>query len=103
LDSQDCPVRNLATALYVHCDRLFTCIEHSGVEPTNNAAERALRIAVQWLKTSFGNRCAQGEIATARLLTVSQTAACRIATCWSIPATPSLVPGAACQIPPRYR
>jgi hypothetical protein len=46
------------------------------VEPTNNAAERALRIAVQWRKTSFGNRSALGEIATARLLTVSQT--CRM-------------------------
>jgi len=76
LDSEDSPVRNLATALYVHCDRLFTFIEHPGVEPTNNAAERTLRIAVQWRKTSFGNRSAEGEIATARLLTVSQT--CRV-------------------------
>jgi transposase len=46
------------------------------VEPTNNVVERALRIAVQWRKTSFGNRSAQGEIATARLFTVSQT--CRM-------------------------
>jgi transposase len=35
-----------------------------------------LRIAVQWRKTSLGNRSAEGEIATARLLTVSQT--CRL-------------------------
>jgi transposase len=76
LDSEDRLVRNLATALYVHCDRLFTFITQPGVEPTNNAAERALRIAVQWRKTSFGNRSTQGEIATARLLTVSQT--CRL-------------------------
>jgi transposase len=76
LDSEDRAVRNLATALFQHCDRLFTFIECPGVEPTNNVVERALRIAVQWRKTSFGNRSAQGEIATARLLTVSQT--CRM-------------------------
>jgi transposase len=73
LDSEDRAVRNLAIALYQHCDRLFTFLQYPGVEPTNNAAERALRIAVQWRKTSFGNRSALGEIATARLLTVSQT------------------------------
>ena len=76
LDSADRQVCNLATALFQHCDRLFTFLEHPGVEPTNNRAERTLRIAVQWRKTSFGNRSAQGEIATARLLTVSQT--CRM-------------------------
>lgn len=76
LDSADRQVRNLATALFQHCDRLFTFLEYPGVEPTNNRAERTLRIAVQWRKTSFGNRSAHGEIATARLLTVSQT--CRM-------------------------
>ena len=76
LDSEDRAVRNLAIALFQHCDRLFTFLQYPGVEPTNNAAERALRIAVQWRKTSFGNRSALGEIATARLLTVSQT--CRM-------------------------
>jgi len=76
LDSDDREVRNLATALFQHCDKLFTFIERPGVEPTNNAVERALRIAVQWRKIAFGNRSAQGEVATARLLTVSQT--CRM-------------------------
>jgi transposase len=76
LDSADRGVRNLATALFQHCDRLFTFLEYPGVEPTNNRAERTLRTAVQWRKTSFGNRSAQGEIATARLLTISQT--CRM-------------------------
>jgi transposase len=46
LDSQDEEVRVLASALFQHCDRLFAFIEHPGVEPTNNAAERALRHAV---------------------------------------------------------
>ena len=76
LDSDDREVRNLAIALYQHCERLFTFIEHPGVEPTNNGTEQALRIAVQLRKVIFGNRSAEGEIATARLLTVVQT--CRI-------------------------
>ncbi len=76
LDSDDNAVCNLATALYKHCGRLFTFIEHPGVEPTNNVAERTLRIAVQLRKIMFGNRSKQGELAMARLLTVSQT--CRI-------------------------
>jgi len=73
LDSDDDEVRNLATALFQHCGRLFTFIEHPGVEPTNNCVEHALRIAVQLRKIMFGNRSAQGEVATARLLTVIQT------------------------------
>ena len=52
---------------------LFTFLECEGVEPTNNVAERILRTAVQWRKISFVNRSRNGEIATARLLTVTQT------------------------------
>jgi transposase len=76
LDSRDKDVRNLATALFVHCGEFFVFLEQDGVEPTNNAAERALRCAVQWRKTSFGSRSANGEIAMARLLTVTRT--CRM-------------------------
>jgi len=73
LDDADSEVRNLATALFIHCERLFTFLEYEGVEPTNNVVERALRTAVQWRKISFGNRSRNGELATARLLTVTQT------------------------------
>ena len=76
LNSDDAEVRNMARALFFHSDRLFTFLEEPGVEPTNNSAERALRIAVQWRKVSFGNRSANGELATARLLTATQT--CKI-------------------------
>jgi TolA-binding protein len=76
LDSKDKDVRNLATALFVHCGEFFVFIEKEGVEPTNNAVERALRCAVQWRKTSFGSRSAAGETAMARLLTVTRT--CRM-------------------------
>jgi transposase len=73
LEDADGEVRNLATALFIHCHRLFTFLEEEGVEPTNNIAERTLRIAVQWRKISFGNRSQNGELAVARLLTVTQT------------------------------
>jgi transposase len=73
LDDADREVRNMATALFIHFHRLFTFPEHEGVEPTNNVVERILRTAVQWRKISFGNRSRNGEIATARLLTVAQT------------------------------
>ncbi len=73
LDSKDEEVQVLATALFQHCDRLFAFLEHPGVEPTNNSAERALRHAVIWRKGSFGNQSANGEVATARLLTAART------------------------------
>lgn len=73
LDSLHREVRNLAAALFEHNERLFTFLEHEGVEPTNNSAERALRTGVQWRKVCFGNRSANGELATSRLLTVAET------------------------------
>jgi transposase len=75
-ESNDKDVRNLALAMLKHFEKFFAFLRHEGVEPTNNSAERALRCAVQWRKTSFGSRSAQGEIAAARLLTVTRT--CRL-------------------------
>ena len=74
-DSDNRKVANLANAIGENFQRLFLFLEVEGVEPTNNAAERALRTAVQWRKTSFGNRSTRGAVATARLLTVVQTCA----------------------------
>ena len=76
LDSTDKDVANLALALMQHFQRFFAFLRHEGVEPTNNVAERALRCAVQWRKISFGSRSPRGEVAVARLLTVTRT--CRI-------------------------
>ena len=76
VDSHDKDVRNLALALLKHFEKFFAFLRNEGVEPTNNSAERALRCAVQWRKVSFGSRSAQGEIAVARLLTVTRT--CRM-------------------------
>ncbi|HEX3158990.1 MAG TPA: IS66 family transposase, partial [Gemmatimonadaceae bacterium] len=49
---------------------LWTFLAHEGVEPTNNRAERALRPAVLWRKTSFGSTSGAGLRGTERLLTV---------------------------------
>ena len=50
---------------------LFVTTE--GVEPTNNAAERAIRPAVIWRRTSFGSQTQDGSIFVARMLTVVTT------------------------------
>jgi hypothetical protein len=47
--------------------------ELAGIEPTNNAAERALRHAVIWRKLSFGTQSAAGSRFVERLLTVIET------------------------------
>ena len=49
---------------------LWTFAEVSGLEPTNNAAEQALRQAVIWRRTSFGSQSLAGSQFVARLLSV---------------------------------
>jgi transposase len=44
-----------------------------GVEPTNNAAERAIRPAVIWRRTSFGSQTQAGSVFVARMLSVVTT------------------------------
>ena len=73
LDSRDSEVGNLARALFVNFESFFAFIDHEGVEPTNNSAERALRHAVIWRKITFGNRSEAGEVAVSRLLTIAAT------------------------------
>lgn len=43
------------------------------VEPTNNAAERAIRPAVLWRRTSFGTQSQAGSIFVTRMLSVVTT------------------------------
>jgi transposase len=52
---------------------LWTFTQTSGVEPTNNAAERALRHAVIWRKTSQGTDSAGGSHFVANILSVAAT------------------------------
>jgi len=51
-------------------EALWTFATSLGVEPTNNAAERALRHAVCWRKTSHGTASASGSRYVERMLTV---------------------------------
>jgi transposase len=73
LDAANADVRNLARAFFVHNPHFFTFVHEEDVEPTNNAAERALRTAVQWRKIMLGTRSNQGERAVERLLTIVRT------------------------------
>jgi len=66
-------VCNLARAMVLQTEHFFTFIYEDGVEPTNNIAERALRHPVQWRKIMLGTRSVDGELAVARLLTVTRT------------------------------
>jgi transposase len=52
---------------------LYTFAGAEGIEPTNNAAERALRHAVCWRKTSYGTASAGGSRFVERVLTVVAT------------------------------
>jgi transposase len=54
-------------------DALWTFLETPGIEPTNNAAERALRQSVIQRKISHGVQSRQGAICRNRLLTVTTT------------------------------
>jgi len=52
---------------------LWTFVTTEGVEPTNNAAERALRPAVLWRKGCFGADSDDGNVFVAHILTVRET------------------------------
>lgn len=52
---------------------LWTFVRVEGVEPTNNAAERALRRGVLWRKKSFGTQSKEGSRFVGRILTAVTT------------------------------
>lgn len=53
--------------------RLWTFVRHVGVEPTNNAAERAVRHGVLWRKTSGGTDSVRGSRFVERIMSVAAT------------------------------
>ena len=57
-----------------HRAALWTFVEHEGVEPTNNHAERELRAFVLWRKRSFGTQSERGNLFAERVMTVAHTA-----------------------------
>lgn len=52
---------------------LWTFVDQEGIEPTNNAAERALRRGVIWRRRSFGTQSEAGSRFVERILTVVTT------------------------------
>ncbi len=64
---------NFCTALLKLWPALWTFVTVPGVDPTNNAAEQAIRPAVLWRKGSFGTQSAGGALFVARLLSVAAT------------------------------
>jgi transposase len=68
-------ISGLSRELLALWEGLWVFATTEGVEPTNNAAERALRPAVLWRKGCFGTRSAAGSRFVERMLTVSATCA----------------------------
>jgi transposase len=92
--------------LIAHERKLWAFVWRDGVEPTNNAAERALRHAVLWRKGSGGTGSSRGSRFVERVLSIRET--CRqqglstlgyLTTCCSAAlrgvAPPSLLPPSA--------
>ena len=65
--------RALSTDLLEYGAALWTFAKVEGVEPTNNAAERAIRKAVLWRKGSFGSASPSGSRFVERMLTVCES------------------------------
>ncbi len=59
-----------------HREALWTFVDVEGVEPTNNASERAVRPGVLWRKNCFGTQSERGSVFVERMMTVSTT--CRL-------------------------
>ena len=57
----DLEANKVANRLRKQRDHLFTFLKYPGVDPTNNAAERALRPAVVARKISCGNKTERGQ------------------------------------------
>lgn len=60
--------------MLAHRAALWTFVDRTGVEPTNNHAERELRAFVLWRKRSFGTQSERGNRFAERLMTVAHTA-----------------------------
>jgi transposase len=97
------PTAGMCRKILTVREALWTFVRVVGVDPTNNAAERALRPGVLWRKGSFGTHSAEGSRFVEAMMTVVATlkqqhrpvlayltAACEAALC-DEPA-PSLLP-----------
>ncbi len=64
---------SMSREILAHQDYLWSFVDNEGVEPTNNAAERAIRPAVLWRKGSFGTDSPIGSRFVERILSVVTT------------------------------
>lgn len=67
------PTEGTCTELLHHREWLWTFLDHDGVQPTNNASERALRHGVIWRKLSFGTQSSSGSRFVETLLSIIET------------------------------
>jgi transposase len=63
----------LCESLLDDFEKLWTFTKVSGMEPTNNMAERDLRKLVIWRKKSYGTRSERGKRFVERVTTIAQT------------------------------
>jgi len=73
LFSGNARLMGMCQELYDHRDWLWAFVEIEGLEPTNNASERALRHAVIWRKLSFGTQSVHGSRFVETMLTIVET------------------------------
>jgi transposase len=75
-ETDDDDAGRLARQIVREIDSLWIFLDHQGVDPTNNRAERALRFAVLWRKRSLGTQSEKGSRWVERILSLKET--CRI-------------------------
>ena len=74
--SRECKLSGKCRRIINHREHLWTFVRDRNVEPTNNIAERIVRQAVLWRKSSFGTQSERGARYVERILTVCAT--CRL-------------------------
>jgi transposase len=75
-ETDDSDAGRLARQIVREIDSLWLFLDHEGVEPTNNRAERALRFGVLWRKRSLGTQSEKGNCWVERILSLRET--CRL-------------------------
>jgi transposase len=88
-ENADDDAGKLARLLLRELDSLWVFLDHEGVEPTNNRAERALRFGVLWRKRSYGTQSEKGNRWVERILSLKET--CRIRSMSSFPILVNLI------------
>ena len=71
--SPHAPTATLCGDLFQRFDQLWMFLDHPGLEPTNNRAERSLRHAVIWRKLSHGTQSESGSRFVETLLSIIET------------------------------